>query len=187
MSAATRAGQLSHESLSSRARRKIIAVARARSTSSPFIRCSRSRARCALAISCAVRAWTKVTFEPAGSPCSFSVSRTEPSAASATGFRFSEAARFGARLGATWIGRALPCGVRLGGLNRAVRLDRDASGLDRTHHRDVADAAVTRIGADRKSHDLSARTKQSNDPRFRLAYVRIRACIASRPARGSGQ
>ena len=53
------------------------------------MRSSSHGARCALAISCAVRACTKVSEPPAGSPCSFSVSRTEPTAASGTDRSFS--------------------------------------------------------------------------------------------------
>ena len=55
--AATRAGQLS----SSRGRWNTMAVDRARSINSPFMRCSRSHARCAFAILVPrPRAWTKV-------------------------------------------------------------------------------------------------------------------------------
>ena len=89
ISAATRTGQLSQASRSSRASRNTSAVARVAIDQLAFCALQRKRARCALAISCAVRACTKVTLPPAGSPCSFSVSRTEPTAASATGRRFS--------------------------------------------------------------------------------------------------
>lgn len=51
MSAATRGGQFSQASRSRRARSKTIAVARARSTTSPFIFCNRTRAVCAFSAS----------------------------------------------------------------------------------------------------------------------------------------
>jgi hypothetical protein len=58
--------------------------------------------RCALAISCAVRACTKVTLPLAGRPCSLSVSRTEPTALAVTGRRASASAL---RCGAGGYGR----------------------------------------------------------------------------------
>jgi hypothetical protein len=80
-------GQLTQASRSSRASRNTCATALARSTSSPFIRCRRTRRSCALSTSLAVRAWMKVMPPAAtGSPCSRRVSRTAPSAASGTGF-----------------------------------------------------------------------------------------------------
>ena len=85
--AATRAGQLTQASRSSRASRNACATAFARSTSSPFMRCRRSRRSWAFRTSLAVRACMKVIAPAAiGLPCSRRASRTAPSAASGTGF-----------------------------------------------------------------------------------------------------
>ena len=125
--AAARAGQFTQASRSWRASRNTSASARARSTSSPFMRESLSRRSCDFSTSLEVFACRKVVPVPGDGgaiPCSRRVSPTAATAVSGTGFISggTERARLLRR-----IGHSGAAGIGRGGIDGAVGVQHQSS------------------------------------------------------------